>query len=304
MAINLSALSNAQNTAVALGNLILVSPQKTIGYQAQNSPSWKHDNSALPKTLIFNYEGDQSAMLTSDITDHYIENNTAVQDQIALRPEQITVQGFVGELNDIAPSALQPLKTAADKLTVIGAYTPALSTTALLAYANAFQLYQTAKSTVNSATSTWSSINGAVNGSGDGQAAIDGSGTNVINSSGLTKDIALVPNQTQQQIYFQQFYSYWNKRTLFTVQTPWAIFQDMAIMSLRATQNADTRMISDFEITFKLMRFAATQTSGIPIYNPNGFGGRAANQGAPTVNLGVNQLLPSPVSYSSFFGVG
>jgi hypothetical protein len=285
MALNLSALSAATTAAQALSNLILVSPQKTIGYQPQNSPSWKRDTSAQPKALLFNYEGEQSVALTSDITDHYIENNTPVQDQWALKPEKITTHGFVGELNDIAPAALQPLKTIAEKLTPISAYTPSLSTTALLAYANAFQLYQVASNVLNSAVSTWASINGD-----DGQSVINGAG------------IATQPNQTKQQIYFQQFYGYWKNRTLFTVQTPWAIFQDMAIENLRAIQDAETRMISDFEVTFKLMRFASTQVSTNELYNSNNFQSRAFNQGASVVNLGTSTLESSPVSFASRLG--
>lgn len=290
MALNLSGLSQASTAAVTLGNLILVSPQKTVGYQPQNGPSWERNTAAQGKAILFNYEGEQSATLTSDITDHFIENNTSVQDQIALKPVTITTQGFVGELNDIPPGLLVPLQLAAEKLTAISAYTPALSITALLAYANAFALYQAAKSVANSAVSTWSSINGT-----GGESVING-GTQGNAQGQLAGQI---PNQTQQQIYFQQFYAYWQQRTLFTIQTPWAIFQDMAIMSLRSVQSAETRMISDFEVTFKQLRFASTQLSLDPAHDPNNFSGRAFSQGAKEVNLGVSTLEPDALPFGS-----
>lgn len=283
MAINLSALSNFTTAATALSNLILVSPQKTVGYQPQNAPSWKRDTSTPPPAILFNYEGEQTAQLTSDITDHFIEDNTAIQDQIALKPIQITTQGFVGELNNIAPAALQPVQAIAEKLTTVAGYVPALSETALFAYANTFQLYQVGANAVNSAVSTWSSINGS-----GGQSVINGSG------------ISTQPNQTQQQIYFQQFYAYWQNRTLFTIQTPWAIFQDMAILSLRSVQDAETRMITDFEITFKQIRFASTALVDQSQYSDNNnFQGRAFNQGAPEVNLGTSSLETSDLSFAS-----
>lgn len=282
MAINLSALSAATTAATSLFNLILVSPQKTVGYQPQNSPSWKKDTSPLPKALLFNYEGEQAVTLTSDITDHFIEDNTAIQDQIALKPVKITTNGFVGELNDIAPAALAPIQSIAAKLTTISGYVPALSTTALLAYANAFQLYQIGANALNTAVSTWSSINGS-------------GGETVINGS----SVQTASNQTQQQIYFQQFYGYWQSRTLFTIQTPWAIFQDMAIESLRAIQDAETRVISDFEVTFKLMRFASTQIATNVLYDNNNFMGRTFNQGASNVNLGTSTLQVSPTTFAS-----
>lgn len=284
MAINLSALSNITTKASALSGLILVTPQD-VGIQPQNAPSWQRNTATPPPSILFNYEGENTAALTSDITDHAIENNTMVQDQIALKPIVITTQGFVGELNDIPPSVIRPLKTAADKLTIISGYTPQLSTTALLAYANAFQLYQAAQSVVNSAVSVWSAING-------------GSGPSVINGGGITQN----PNQTKQQIYFQQFYGYWQNRTLFTIQTPWAIFQDMAIQSLRAIQNAETRMISDFEVTFKLIRFATTEVVSTDLYNTNNMQGRAFDQGSKAVNLGTSTLTPSATSFSSVTG--
>ena len=67
MALDTSAISNAANTALGLSNLILVSPQSTIGYQAQNFPSWKNDSSAQPPAILFNYEAEQSVSLSSDV---------------------------------------------------------------------------------------------------------------------------------------------------------------------------------------------------------------------------------------------
>lgn len=278
---DLAGISNFTTAATALSNLILVSPQKTVGYQPQNAPSWKKDTSVPPPAILFNYEGEQSVALSSDITDHYIENNTAIQDQIALRPEIITTNGFIGELNDVAPAALKPIQQIAQKLVTIGAYTPQLSATAQLAYNEAFLAYQIGTNLVNSAVSSWSSITGS-------------GGQSVINGAGITPQ----PNQTKQQIYFQQFYGYWKNRTLFTIQTPWAIFQDMAIQSLRAVQDAETRVITDFEVTFKLMRFAATLSTPNTL-NSNNFQGRGKYQSSSTVDLGTSALEPSSASFLS-----
>ncbi len=134
MAINLSALSNITTSATALSNLILVSPDKNAGIQA--NPRRYSDGSFADRdpAFLFNYEGENTITLESDITDHYAEDNTALNDQIALRPELITTHGFIGELNDISPEILDPLKLLAEKLTVINAYTPVLSETAILAY--------------------------------------------------------------------------------------------------------------------------------------------------------------------------
>ncbi len=269
MAINLSVLSNAQTAAAALSNLILVNPQKTVGYQPQ--PSVASDSSSVPDpAFIFHYEGENTVSLESDITDHFVEDNTAIQDQIALRPELVSVHGFIGELSDVAPPLLQPLLTAANKLTIISAYTPALSATAIIAYNVAFQAYQTASLAISSSVAAWASITNT-------------GGESVVSSGG----IQLFPYQTKQQVAFQKFYGYWRNRTLFTIQTPWAIFENMAIKSVRAIQNEDNDDITDFELTFKMIRFASSQVTVLT------GDGRFNNQGASTTNIGSQTPQPS-----------
>lgn len=250
MALNLSALSTLTTTATTLSNLILVSPQVNAGITPQLSAG---SQSNLDK-FLFHYNGEEEMSLESDITDHFVEDNTSLQDQISLRPETYTVHGYIGELNDVAPEILQPLKTAADKLTVLTAYTPGLSTTAQIVYANALQLYQVASLVKGAAVSLWDTIGG------------NNTQATIVNGQ-------LVPGNTvqnQQQKAFQKFYGWWQARTLFTVQTPYAIFKNMAIKSLRAIQSEETRMITEFQITFKPIKFASTSnpsTVGLSRFN-------------------------------------
>ena len=289
---NLGGLSQVTTGLTTLSGLIVVSPQNTIGYQPQNNPSYIVDTlSPLPKALVFNYEGEQTATMTSDVTDHFIENNTAIQDQVALKPNVITTHGFVGELNDIFPGIPQTFNELESKLVTISSYTPQLSLTALLALQTAQQAYQVVSNLAKSAVSTYASING------QGQQS-------VINGSGISNsNPALINNltQTQQQIYFAQFYGYWSNRTLFTVQTPWAVFQDMIIQSLHVIQDETTNTVSDFNVTFKQLRFAASQTistSSDPTSFDNAFtDGQLNQQSSSEVNQGVNPLQSSTTSF-------
>lgn len=282
--VDLAPLSPITTSATALSSLVLVSPQSVSGYQPQQPPN---ADGTLPggsgffsnlisgggqkPSLLFHYEGEQTAVLESDITDHYVEDNIAVQDQIALKPETVTTHGFIGELNNVTPSFLKPLKFIANKLTAIGSYTPALTTTALIAYDQAFFLYQVASNAANSAISAWNTLTGQ-------------GGLSVIDSQGLSAQA----NQNKQQAMFQQFYGYWRNRTLFTVQTPWAIFQNMAIVRLRAIQDADTKVITDFEVSFKMIRTASTQTS-----NGTGYQSYAGAQASSLVDQGTTSPTPS-----------
>lgn len=271
----LAGLAQGTNLASGLTGIILASPQTTQGYQPQNTPQSNGFLSFFfsPPALLFHYEGEQTATLTSDITDHFIEDNTAVQDQISVKPVIITTHGFIGELNNVPPPALALLEQAANTLTTISAYTPGLTFNSQLLYDEAFAAYQVASNAVNAVVSTWSSLTG-------------GSGASVIGSTGIT---AQASNQNKQQTYFQQFYGYWFNRTLFTIQTPWAIFQNMAIQNLRAIQSEETRMITDFEVTFKQINIASTSL----VSQILGTQGRLTSQTAPLQATGTGALSPS-----------
>jgi len=282
---NISSISRITTTVPALSNLILVQPNSNYGYQPESPNRQKRQGDTIqtPPKFVFNYEGEQTVQIESDITDHYVEDNTAIQDQISLKPEIITTHGYIGELTDIAPEILAPLEFLANKLTVIDAYTPVLSTSARIAYNNAFQLYQIVQNTVAQAVSAWSSINSS-------------QGENVISSNGL--GIGFNPltgqvsgNQNKQQIAFQQLYGYWSNQILFTIQTPWAIFEHMAIQRLRAIQDAETKMITDFEISFKMIRFASSRV--VPGLRSPLREGRNFDQNQPVTNLGTQNPAPS-----------
>ncbi len=279
---DLAGLSAATTAATAIASVILVTPQTVVGYAPQN-PATSDGSVSVSQSapaFLFNYEGEQTVALKSDITDHYVEDNTAVQDQIALRPIMITTHGFIGELNNVPPFGLQTLKTVADKLTGIVAYAPKATISAQIAYNEALIAYQTAVNLKNAAVSAWSSVSNAITGS-DGNSVIDNEGD-------------LIPGsmQNEQQKAFQQLYGYWNNRTLFTVQTPWAVFQNMAIENLRAIQGEETAVISDFELSFKQIRNAFSAFSGIP----TSFAGRAASQSAKLTNQGTSTGTPTSVT--------
>lgn len=244
MAQEINKLSNATNTALALSNLVLVTPQVDKGYQPQD----KDGNILLVDAFLFNYEGDQQVRLSSDITDHYVEDNTSIQDQISLKPEEFNTVGYIGELTDFFENESVILKVLRQKLLVINAYTPELSASAQYAYNVAFQTYQVSQRVLSAySINKWRSVNA------------ENSEINVIGSNGLRdRGQNINKNQTKQQIAFQQLYGYWRDRVLFTVQTPWAIFKNMAIKDLVSIQSADTRMTTDFEITWKMIRFAKT----------------------------------------------
>jgi hypothetical protein len=237
MAKELNPLADATTTALALSSLILVTPQVSKGYQPQDK-----NGNLLNQTFVFSYEGEQMSQFGSTITDHFTENNESLQDHIALKPEIFKTTGYVGELGDFIPDLPPVLRQLQQKLILLSAFAPELSASAQNAYNQAFQSYQAVQSLASSVNS-WKSI--------------DGEEINVIGSTGLRDDIPNInPNQTKQQIAYQQLYGYWRSRTLFTIQTPWAIFKNMAIEDVRAIQGEDTKSYSTFEVSWKMIRFA------------------------------------------------
>lgn len=242
---NITALSTLTTGATALSNLLLVTPNTNRGYQpqVQNSSSTTNLQIQPPPTFLFDYEAEQFGLFESDITDHFTENNNSIEDQIALKPEMITTSGFIAELNDISPIPIPGIQAVPNKLTTIEAYVPQLTTTALLAYNQATFLTAVALNAANNAVSSWETIQGEAS-------------QNEVDAFGLTPGTI----QNKQQAAFAQLYGYWSQRTLFTIQTPWALFSDMAILSLKPVQSGETRVITNFEITFKRIRFASTDT--------------------------------------------
>lgn len=241
---DLSSITSAVN---AVSDIILVNPKKDVGITAQKTAD---------DSFLFHIKGEEVVSLTSDVTDHFVEDNSSLQDQVSLKPETVTTAGYIGELNNVTPVPLEILKEVAERLQTLSPFVPALSSAALIAYNNAAQLYAIGNKTKDALVSAWGTING--------------NGTAV---------------QNEQQIAFNKFYGWWKNHQLFTVQTPWCIFDDMIIMSLRATQGEDTRMITDFEITFKKMRFAKTLLSK----KKKQSSGRAAADSADQINNGTTQ---------------
>lgn len=268
MAIDLSFLSQTENRAQSLSNLILVSPGKRNGIQPK-----KIKGQNQPAAFLFHYEGENSVTLDSDVTDHFVEDNTAIQDQVALKPVLVSTRGYIGELNNVPPQLLELLRTSAEKLTSVEAFVPQLTATAIIAYNVALQAYQAEQAIEAAAVSAWNSlpfVSNLTEQQKKDQAAL-----------------GLVPEkpQTQQQQAFMTFFGYWNKKQLFTVQTPWAIFDNMIIKTIRITQDETTNAVSDFEITFKQMRFAQT----LDRLQLAAFGqGRFVYANASEIDYGVN----------------
>ena len=184
--------------------------------------------------FIFDAEGESIARLSADITDHYTEDNHAIQDHIAIHPKRITLKGYVGEVvYTTADQDLSLLQKAVQKLTQISEFLPSISSYAAQA-----------EDALSSPLSSTINLGDASN--------IYGMVKNLISSNG---------DEARQQNAYLYFQSLMNQGILMGVQTPWEFITNMVIETITAVQSENSRFITDFSITLKQMRFAKTKTN-------------------------------------------
>jgi hypothetical protein len=181
--------------------------------------------------FVFDILDDEEVLVESEATDHYVEDNSAIQDHITHRPETFTLRGYVGEITDLFPNTALSILQGVASLGSIGGFAPSFGRQAAQVYSKAQDVAAKVGNVYNQAQNLYDLI-----------------------SPRSTAD-------TRQQKAFQTFYGYRSNRQLLTVETPFANFENMIITSIRARQRGDSRFRSDFAVTFKKMRFAKTRST-------------------------------------------
>lgn len=226
LASKIGAIADFANYSLSAVNAFMVKPE---------IPEFTQQGSI--SGFLFDVKGRDELTLASNITDHYVENNSAMQDHIARKPITVRVNGFVGEVKNTFDVGTwqNTVATYAGKSTALSYLAPELTTQAKSVYnqmERLYGLYEKANDTVGDLYNQF-------------------------------KGTASDQTDTRQQAAFQYFKKAWETNQLFTVQTPWETLQQMVIESLRATQNDETKYVTEFEITFKQFRFASTLTRGL-----------------------------------------
>ena len=194
--------------------------------------------------FVFDVEGEATALLAAEITDHYTEDNLAVQDHIARKPRNITLKGYVGEVTyqPVSPNNNSILQQVAQKLTIVSDYLPQVTA--------ATQQVQTA---FNDGSISNVSLSDAAN--------IYGLVKNILGS--ITSD---TPRQQQAFMYFK---ACWEQGIIMSIQTPWEFLTNMAIETVTAIQPEGSKYITDFSVRYKQLRFAQTTSAAYNAQGPN-----------------------------------
>lgn len=210
----------------------------------------QNDDSTIKTEMAFYFDiiQEHSLTLQNQITDNYIENNTAIQDHIAKSPLTISLRGLIGEVVYTPPTAfLKNIKngidsftnsnlgfTVTDKLGPISAILPEVS-----------NLNQIARNTVQYVEASYRRYEKIFDSIQD---FIDGKGS----------------KETRLQEVYRKLSVLRANDTLLTVITPYTEsgypFSNMAIQSITLRQGNEN-YVSDIELTLKQLNFANTYTT-------------------------------------------
>lgn len=243
-----SAISSASGLIANVVNGLIVSP-----------------NGAPPGVsgFLFHIIDVEEMSVDSDVTDHFVEQNFAIQDHVSLKPIRFTLRGYMGELVDIVGVSSNPI------LSTILALAPLVQANPLFNTQDA-QVYA-------------------------GIALQSAQATNVINQ--IPSLFSLISNlsnvQTQQQEAYNFFLNMRNNRQLVTIQTPYGLLVNYIIENFRARQPGDSRFMSDFNVTFKQIQVVSTAVAPTAA-NPN-----PAGAGTNSANTSVVPAAPTPANPSS-----
>ncbi len=238
----------------------------------------------------------------SDITDHFTENNSFINDHVVQKPQRVTLSGYVGELvfklseasaqskllgeGDGArfPGNIQELQNLLEQVDVYaGEFTPGMVQTAQRAL-NLAYLYQ---STLNRQIAKAQNLVGVFNGS--------------IGVPVLPPIPGADPGSTirQKQMY-EQLEGLRRSNQIVTVQTPWQYFESMMIESLSISQDENTSTWSEVRVTLKEIRFSDLRTT---TFDQDLFPPRVDVQSEETVDAGRVQTVPDQELTSTLYRV-
>jgi len=187
---------------------------------------------------LFDIPQEESLKLSKDITDHYTEDGSFLNDHRTIQPRTITLRGLVGELVDLYKDNSVLGKVEG----FTGALTNRLST--VEAYSFGYlspQALQTAREITAKAQYAVAQAK-----------ALQQRAENVM---GFFKDKK--ETRTKQQEAFDKLNALFQTDQVLTIETPWTFMESMMITELTLTQKEDTTDESEISLTLKEVRIAS-----------------------------------------------
>ncbi len=261
----MSIISNKQSSTLQKGT-VSVTAQKTTVDKVQEI------NTENATIWYFDVITDESIEIINQITDNYVENNTAIQDHIAQNPLVISISGISGEnvfkydpavANQLlAEARLQAAKTGyginlnnlqvdsfwdlvglgskakeLNKLSAISVLYPPVS--------NYMQVAMNAVELVDAAVSKYNNLYDSIWGKELGNQQVLGS---------------FAENTTRLQAIYNNLSQLRANNTPLIATTPWGVFNNIYIQSVRLKQG-NQLYSTDIEMTLKQLRFSNVTTT-------------------------------------------
>lgn len=202
--------------------------------------------------FVFDLKKDYKLNLSSEITDHYVENNIAIQDHVGLKPIIIEVSGSIAEVN---LKELLGKKTDLDNylgengdgnlFNSIDSYLSRMGS--LTSFAP--NLVNQSLSIYNSAKYAYATTNKVINFNKKDSLGKYRFAYNSVYDEDIIKE-------TKQFKWIDWFKTQWWNRASFSIVTPYGVFNNMYIMDLSAVQPDSTRYVTNLNIKFKQIRRA------------------------------------------------
>lgn len=185
--------------------------------------------------FLFDIPDQDSITVDWDITDHFTESNSFLNDHKVKKPIIITLTGFIGELVFRAPAGVEgAVQEISNRLETVEAYLGDFTPGAVQEAQRVVQQAQSAISAINQTLDKVQNVVGFFEGEG--------------------------PEETAQQKAFNELNALGDEIML-TVQTPWSFYDDMTIQSLSFTQDGESEGITDISVTLKQLRVSETKTT-------------------------------------------
>lgn len=208
--------------------------------------------------FVFDIEEGTTIISQATITDNFVEDNTAVQDHMAIQPLKVTLRSKVGEQVFRNTDTLETfVQGAVQKLTILDAFLPQLS----------------------AAEQQIRNLSGV-----DLENFFTEGADDLLDVWSLVKNLVAVSSRQQQAYLF--FKALQQEKILTSLQTPFEFMANMAIENITATQDAESEFVSTFTITLKQIR---TATVTFVPFDAKKYQSRTGTQRQPTDNQGKTQ---------------
>lgn len=222
----------------------------------------------------FHIAHSEQVNMESNITDHYVDTNSAVQDHIARRPITITLNGYQGEYYYSVHPIQDMISKIGSALTLVEVFKPQLD-----AFTNQIKIRQAQRSLIalNNGDTTAADEYGKL----AGRKEINLKQHNAIDLFKLFQNIYKLKSAQTRAFYY--FEALWKSEILFSVETRWKRYDNMVIQKITplADNNAD---ITDFSITFKQISITTSKSESI-----KDVAGRLKDQSAAITKKGIDK---------------